>query len=164
MGETASVALAMLRALYEGAPATLDVLALAARRSEARLRAIAKKEAWRAPDLAASAADLEKRLTLLSDRLIGELEKASREGEQMGAYDKARLDALSAMLRMVEKIGETARGPQSAREEQTRSDEEMAAALERIDARIFELAEDLAGQIAEQMVIGKSAEKARAGD
>lgn len=164
MGETASVALAMLRALFEGAPATLDVLALASNRSEARLRAIAKKEAWRAPDLAASAADLEKRLTLLSDRLIGELEKASREGEQMGAYDKARLDALSAMLRMVEKIGETARGPQSAREEQTRSDEEMAAALERIDARILELAEDLAGQIAEQMVIGKSAEKARAGD
>lgn len=164
MGESASIALAALRALYEGAPATFDMLALAAGRSEARLRATADREGWRTPEPAAHAADPEARLSLLSDRVIGELEKVSREGEETGAYDKVRLDALAAMLRMVEKIGEMGRGPQSAREEQMRSDEEMAAALARIDARILELAEDLAGRLATQMGVNKSAEEAGAGD
>ncbi|MCR4265343.1 hypothetical protein [Nitratireductor sp. ZSWI3] len=151
MGETVPSSLAALRALFEGAPATLELLAQATRRSPAALRKIAAAGAWRAPETAVSAAAMERRLLLLSDRLVGELERASAEGERTGIYDKARIDALSSMLRMIERIGETTRGPERASEEQTRSDEEMAAALERIDTRILGLARDLARQLAAEM-------------
>lgn len=108
-----------LRMLFEGAPVTFDLLAMARRCSEKNLRALAEKKSWRVPQEVGSPTDLERRLTVLSDRLVGELEAASAEGQRAGAYDKARIDALSAMLRMVEKIGETTRGPRLNRERQS---------------------------------------------
>lgn len=153
MSEAVSSSLAALRALFEGAPVTLALLARAARRSEASLRKLSARQGW-TPPRQMGGADMDRRLMQLSDRLIGELEKAGSEGERSGVYDKARIDALSAMLRMVEKIGETARGPERAREEQTKSDEEMAAALERIDGHILGLARELAHELAKELVEG----------
>ncbi len=87
---------------------------------------------------------LETRLLALSDELVSELEVAVGEGRASGSYDKGRIDALSAMLRMVEKIGEMTRVPERAAERQKKSDEELAATLALIDARIVELACELA--------------------
>lgn len=147
MNETDSSGLAALRALYEGAAPQIGLLARAARRSEAGLRRLAERQGWHPAGQGGEGSDLQRRLLVLSDRLVGELERASEEGARHGAYDKGRIDALSAMLRMVEKISEKARGSERAREDQTASDEEMAAALERIDARIRALARELAGSL-----------------
>ncbi|WP_028033337.1 hypothetical protein [Chelativorans sp. J32] len=144
---SAATVLQAARALFEGAPPSLELLARATGRQEAYLARIAGKEGWReAP--AASQEDpetLERRLVALSDQLVGDLEAAGAEGRASGTYDKARIDALSTMLRMVEKLGEMTRLPERAAEKQKRSDAELAAALALVDARILELACELAG-------------------
>jgi hypothetical protein len=65
---------------------------------------------------------------------------ASAEGEG-GVLDKARIDALSAMIRMLEKSGTFA---EQRTEIQAQDDAELAAKLRLIDDRIVELAEALA--------------------
>lgn len=141
---SAAAALRAVRALYEGAPADLALLARACGRSRAYLERVAKTEGWLRPALDGDSEALERRLLALSDRLVADLEAASAEGRAAGSYDKGRIDALSAMLRMVEKVGEMARVPERAAEKQKKSDEELAAAYALIDARIVELACELA--------------------
>ena len=125
---------------------SFEVLAQISGRTEAYLARLARKEGWREPASAfeADPEAFEGRLVALSDRLVGDLEAASAEGRAAGAYDKGRIDALSAMLKMVEKLGEMARVPERAAEKQKKSDAELAAALSLIDARIVELASELA--------------------
>ncbi|MFC6487537.1 hypothetical protein [Nitratireductor sp. GCM10026969] len=149
MPGSAAGVLTPVRALYEGAPASLDLLARISGRTEAYLERRAREEGWRAPE-EFSLSDpeaLERRLMALSDRLVGDLEAASAEGRAAGGYDKARIDALSAMLRMVEKLGEMTRVPERAAEKKKKNDAELAAALALIDARIVELACELAASL-----------------
>ncbi|WEX07740.1 hypothetical protein [Chelativorans sp. AA-79] len=136
-----------MRALFEGAPATLDLLARAGGRTEAFLVRVAREEGWKEPAFDVDPEALEKRLVTLSDRLVGDLEAASAEGRAAGSYDKHRIDALAAMLKMVEKLGEMTRLPERAAERQNRSDADLAAALSLIDARIVELACALAASM-----------------
>ncbi len=140
----------------EGGRLTFALLADLTGRSENHWRGVARAEGWRiaeaggsdekAPEPPAETDPeaLETRLVALSDELVSELEAAVGEGRASGSYDKGRIDALSAMLRMVEKIGEMTRVPERAAERQKKSDEELAAALALIDARIVELACELA--------------------
>lgn len=137
------------RALYEGAPASLEMLARVSGRTQGYLDRVAQKECWRVSD-ERSVLDhdtLETRLVALSDRLVSDLETASEEGRIAGSYDKGRIDALSSMLRMVEKLGDMTRLPERAAEKKKKSDAELAAALALIDARIVELACELAGAL-----------------
>lgn len=64
---------------------------------------------------------------------------------ERGVVDKGRIDALLSMGRVLER-SETLAAEQ-AREKQKRSDEELAAMLERIDERIIELAEAYAERL-----------------
>ncbi|MCT7373435.1 hypothetical protein [Chelativorans salis] len=145
------------RKVMESGRVTPDDLADLTGRSVKHWLDVARVEGWRmanaerppdekAPESPAETDPeaLEKRLVALSDELVSELEAAVGEGRASGTYDKGRIDALSAMLRMVEKIGEMTRVPERAAERQKKSDEELAAALALVDARIVELACELA--------------------
>lgn len=156
---TVSADLMALRALCEGASASFELLALASGRSERLLRKRAQMEGWKTPDGAPSRA-CGNRAEVLTGLIFTELERTIERGVRDDAYDKARIDALGSMLKMVEKMSENAAGQQDTDAEQAPSDEDMAAALERIDERIRSLAEELAGRLGG----GAPAEAAGAGD
>lgn len=64
---------------------------------------------------------------------------------QHGVLSKGQLDALSSLIRLAEKFEMLAQ--ERAKEKQTRSDDEIAGVLERIDDRIVELAEGYAEKL-----------------
>lgn len=138
---------AALRALHEGAAASLDLLADASGRSPAALRKRAAAEGWRDADAAMRLCGQERRLRALLDQQIGKAEAAGMEEQGSATADKARMDAISAVMRTLEKIGEITRGDGGAKENQTRRDEDMAGILRRIDERIAELAIGYARQL-----------------
>jgi len=143
-GRSAAAATRAMRALLEGEPASFALVAEAAGRTEKYLRRLAKKEGWRVVDAETSPEMMERRRVALSDCLMEELEAEFAHGRAAGKYDKNRIDALSSMLRMIEKLGEMVPVPGRAAQEQNKSDAELAAALTLIDARIVELACELA--------------------
>lgn len=167
-----------LRALREGMPATYARLATAAGLHEVTLRRKGASEGWPKVDLTkagagdvvalgerpllpldedgASPADQASALaSVLAAQLDGVL-AAAREGR----IDKARIDAVLAMIRLVERAGsltrESGQGTEESRaagnQEQTRSDEQLADIYSRIDARI----DALARHYAARMVAGDS--------
>ncbi len=133
-----------LRALAEGAPATLDLLADVSGRSLAGLRDQAGKEGWMLR--AGLRGDVAGRVRTLALALLERVE-ALAVGEEGGRIGRAEIDGLIAMIRGLEKIDEIMRPQEAARESQTRQDEDLAAVLERLDARIVELARGLAAQM-----------------
>jgi hypothetical protein len=131
---------AALRALHEGAAPSLDLLAQACGRSPAAMRKRAASEGWRDAEAAMQLSNQEKRLRALLDQQIGKAEAAGADEAGSASADKARMDAIAAVMRTLEKIGEITRSDSGAKENQTRRDEDMAAILRRIDERIVELA------------------------
>ncbi|MGB3899881.1 MAG: hypothetical protein WA973_15175 [Mesorhizobium sp.] len=131
---------AALRALHEGAAPSLDLLAQASGRSPAAMRKRAASEGWRDAEAAMRLSNQEKRLRVLLDQQIGKAEAAGTDEAGSASADKARMDAIAAVMRTLEKIGEITRSDSGAKENQTRRDEDMAAILRRIDERIVELA------------------------
>lgn len=129
-----------LRALHEGAAASLELLARASGRSPATLRKRAATEGWRDAEAATRLSSQERRLRVLLDQQIAKAEAAGEDEAGSASADKARMDAISAVMRTLEKIGEITRGEGGAKENQTRDDEYMAETLRRIDERIVELA------------------------
>jgi hypothetical protein len=85
--------------------------------------------------------DVRKRLAEVMPRLLG---KAVVLAER-GVLDKARIDALLSMGRLLEQSEAVVQA--SAAEQQKRSDDELAAMLERIDERIIELAQAYAERL-----------------
>lgn len=144
-GAEGGARLAAMRALAEGAEPTLDVLADLTGRSLDRLRERAKKEGWALRGHVGD--DVAERVRALALALLEKVEAlvASEEG---GHISRAEIDGLIAMIRGLEKIGEIMRPQNAARESQTGQDEDLAALLARIDARIVELARELAAQMA----------------
>jgi non-ribosomal peptide synthetase component F len=136
-----------LRALHEGAAASLDLLANATGRSVASMNRRAEQEAWRDAEAAAQLSNQELRLRILLDQQITKAEAANADDEGSASADKARMDAISAVMRTLEKIGEITRSDTSAKENQTRRDANMATVLRRIDERIVELAIGYAKQL-----------------
>lgn len=131
---------AALRALHEGAAASLELLAQATGRSLSLMRKRAGKEGWRDAGAAMRLCGQERRLRALLDQQIGKAEAAGADETGSASADKARMDAISAVMRTLEKIGEITRGDSGAKENQTGKDEDMADILRRIDERIVELA------------------------
>jgi hypothetical protein len=165
--EQQAAALAALRRLYEGAPATLPVLAAASGIGAALLRKQAAEEGWkkRAPkakrrrpaakgtsvlpqDYAAAEADgaPEERLRRVMDLLLREVEAIGHAARRKGAMpDKARMDAAWSLIRTLEKADEMLRERVGA--EQTKRDGEIGDVLRRIDGRIEELARAYAQEL-----------------
>lgn len=113
-----------LRQLHEGAAADAERLATVAGLKPHTVRKRAKAEGWinRNPPVA----DRSRRLSKLADRLIDHAEQIGDDGEGSGGMlDKSRIEAVAAMTRTIEKIGEITRGAEAAREEQAKRDEDV---------------------------------------
>jgi hypothetical protein len=166
------------RALREGAPATYPLLATVGCVHEVTLRKRGAREGWPKVDLrrpvaldglsvgsvpvlplGESGASLTDQAAALASVLAGQMEgvlAAAREGR----IDKARIDAVLAMIRLVERAGSLTResgqgGPESreaGNQEKTRSDEQLADIYSRIDARI----DAMARYYATRMVAGEA--------
>lgn len=149
MGVKSALQLAALRALHEGAAASLDLLAVAADRSVVALRKRAEAEGWADAEAAMQLSNQERRLRILLEQQITKAEATIDAVEASAATDKAQMEAISAAMRTVEKMGEIARSDTSARQNQTRRDADMASVLRRIDERIVELAMGLARRMGE---------------
>ena len=135
-----------LRALAEGAAGTLDLLADVSGLSLSRLRKLAEREGWKLHG--SPQEDLAERVRAMVSVALARFEAMCRTIESGGRIDKAELDAIAAIMRGLEKIGDMVMRPEeAARQEQIRRDEDLAAVLEHINDRIVELARDLAGQI-----------------
>jgi hypothetical protein len=146
MGSAESVFAAM-RLVHEGGEASLDRLATIAGRSPKTVRARAEAEGWK-PVASGSVAERRRRIDTQYDRLIAEIERLTfgEEGEGL-TFDKVRVDTIMAMVRALEKIGETMRSDEDAKDKQIKDDAELAAALKRIDDRIREIALYHAGRL-----------------
>lgn len=85
--------------------------------------------------------DVRKRLAEVLPRLLARMVELA----ERGVLDKGRIDALLSMGRILEQSEAAAQA--SAAEQQKRSDDELAAMLERIDERIIELAQAYAERL-----------------
>ncbi len=136
-----------LRALFEGAAPTVELLAQAGGTSVAAILRRAKAEGWRSSlaseTAAAGSAD---RLERVLNLVMREVEAIGAAAEAEGlALDKGRIDGVWSMIRTLEKVDAFAR--ERAKESQTRQDAEMADVLQRIDSRIIELAREYAAEL-----------------
>jgi hypothetical protein len=136
-----------LRALAEGARATLDLLADVSGRSVRILRIDAEREGWQLDG--SPLGDIEERLRALGAMLLEQMEAAVRRStEEGGKIDKTEVDAMTALVRGIEKVGEILRPLAVANEK--KKDEDLARLLDRIDERIIELAKQLAIKMVEE--------------
>lgn len=135
-----------LRALAEGARATLDLLADVSGRSPRLLRLEAEREGWQIDET--PLVDLEARLSVLGAALLDQIEAAVRRGIEEGRFDKTEIDSMTALARSIEKVGEIMRPLVVAKEK--KKDEDLAVMLDRINERIIELAQQLARKMVEE--------------
>ena len=133
-----------LRALAEGGEPSKERLAAASGLSVRGIAARAAAEGWdaRRPG---PAADLDARIARLMDNLVRETAELEAPGD---GRDKARIEGLTARMRLLEKLAEINEGRQARQEEQQKTDAEIAEILRRIDARIVELAHEFAAELA----------------
>ena len=141
--KTSDAAFAAMRAMHEGAPATIERLAAAIDRSARVVRMRADAERWVAAESEESATA---RLKRAVERVMREVEAIGTESGGQ-ALDKGRIDAVWSMIRTLEKVDAFAR--EQAKEEQTSRDGELADILDRIDRRIIELARGYATWLVE---------------
>ena len=138
---------AAARALFEGAPADLELISQLSGKTVAHFARIAKRDGWRSREIGPdSLAALENRLAALATGMVDEMERLGFSALS-GQYDKQRIDALSALLKIVERLDEFVRGSWHSghsAEKEKKDDAELATALALVDARIVELACELA--------------------
>jgi hypothetical protein len=147
-GEATSVR-AAARALMEGTPPSFFMISQLSGRTEGYFEKIAVREGWRLRDCVADGVEngsLEERLTTLASGMVREMEQLSLAA-LAGQYDKQRIDALGSMLKIVERLEDMMRTTRHSAEKETRTDAELAAALALVDARILELACELANTV-----------------
>lgn len=135
-----------VRALAEGATATIDLIADATGRSARLLRIEAEREGWQIGEN--PLARFEARLNSLAGVALGKMEAVVRSAEDGDNIDKAAIDALGALMRAIEKLGEIMRPLAAAKE--NKNDEDLAEILDRINKRIIELARQLARKMVEE--------------
>ncbi len=142
---------AALRTLHEAHGAPLALLADAGRLTPRGVEMRARRDGWAAREGAAGAGalPLSERIGALAGRLVGEIEAIEREAVA-GGYDKARIDAVTALTRALEKAGEIGEATQERHREQKKTDAELAEFYRRIDARIDELARGYAAELVGQ--------------
>jgi hypothetical protein len=135
-----------LRALAEGARATLELLADVSGRQLETLRRDAEREKWRLGR--ASREEILARIRENAAMLLDQVEALNRAAmENGGRIDKERLDAIIVAIRGLEKIGDVMLPEEAAEDKQNDRDEDTAAMLRRIDDRIIELARELAEEM-----------------
>jgi hypothetical protein len=134
-----------VRALFEGAPATPERLALACGRSLRVVKGRIEAEQWRAAHRSRKRERADK-VEAAIDVLIAAVEPTGG-ADGLAHLDKQRIDAVLAMARTLEKLGGMTGADEPAEENQARSDADMAAILRRIDDRIVELAEEYARRV-----------------
>ncbi len=144
--------LAVARELFEGATPTLKRLALLGNWLEATVATKIRTQGWKRPP--ATRKEMQARMHRRLEKRLDELLALEEAGAKLSpAAAKARTDeflridsALRVPLRGGERDGE-------AQQEQAKSDAELAAILQKIDDRIFELARHFAAE----MVAGERA-------
>jgi uncharacterized protein YjcR len=137
------------RAIYQNEQPSLEQIAALSGWSPQTIRARAAREGWLRSD-APQRKDRNARVAKVVDRLLGEIEALGiGTGEGAIGLDKARIEAISALMRTLEKIGELTRSEESVdvKESQTKRDADIAGFLKRIDERIVELATGYAKQL-----------------
>ncbi|GAA4521968.1 hypothetical protein GCM10023174_01430 [Chelativorans composti] len=145
-GKAAGMLLAA-RSLMEGAPPDFGLISLLTGRSVAYLEQVARKEGWKVREVAAeSRSGLEERLAALARRLMEEMEKLAFEA-LAGQYDKQRIDTLGTLLKLAERLEAIIRGSGYSAQKEQEDNAELAAALALVDARIVELACELAASL-----------------
>lgn len=140
-----------LRALAEGARATLDLLADVSGRSLQALRKQAEQEGWACQQPQPSTGE---RVQAIAARALERVETLCNALLENENVDKARFDALTAAIRALERIAEILRAGGIARESQIKRNEELADVLRRINERIVELATRMAAEmVADQSLL-----------
>jgi hypothetical protein len=140
------IAWPVMRALYEGSPVTAEALADISGRQVKTITDAIEREGWDAPRIP-SAIELGQRISRLTASLIREMEEIEKAAVD-GLYDKARVEAVTGMLRVLERLAEINDSREVRQEEEQKTDAEIADILRRIDARIVELAHEFAREIA----------------
>ena len=143
MGKMGTADLMAVRALREGAPPSFELLALASGRSERLLRKRAQEESWGSPDDPALPPSIERTRSMIA-MLFNQLQRLIEDAVHRDLFDKGQIEGLSTLLKVLERMNEIALEQQDMDGKHAPSDEEMAAALERIDDRIRCLAAELA--------------------
>lgn len=139
-----------LRALYGGAPPGIELLAEAAGRSAEALRRRAETDGWTPAGTPARRDESRaERIARLVDHILDVIEEAASEE----VLDKGRIEAASALMRILEKISELTRSDSGAKENHAKRDGEIADVLRRIDERIIELAEGYARRLVADRVL-----------
>lgn len=134
MASEASAAWAARRALVEGAAATPARVAAACRVSLRALEARAQREGWTLSGAAGGLSRAE-RVARIHDRLLDKVERTQLQAEEDPAFDKASIAELSATARTLARISEITRDEDGAKEKQMERDADIAAILDRLDAR-----------------------------
>ena len=134
------------RALVEDFGAPIALVAQAGRLGVRFVEQRALKEDWRIPGAGLTRA---RRIARVHDRLLDRVERAQLRAEADDAVvDKTAIAELSATARMLAKISEGMRDEDAAKEQQMERDADIAAILDRLDAKIVELARHLAEEMA----------------
>lgn len=142
------IMLAARRALFEGAAPTLERIAMACGASHVRLVKLARQEGWRRRSTEGGAGSILARVQAVKIRLLETIERKQAPGEDgAGGLDAASIADLTAIARMLDKLGEDTRD--SAKENQVDNDHDIAGLLDRLDRKIIELAAHLAQEMAE---------------
>ena len=79
---------------------------------------------------------------------------AAPRSKRAAKINKAEIDGIIALIKGLDKIDEIMRPEEAAKEKQVRRDENLANVLQRINARIVELAKAFAAQLDEESKIG----------
>lgn len=137
---------AAMRALHEGALPNTELLAAISGRRARTIERRATREGWRAAGEGADGLTLTQRIARLVTLLVGEMETIEKDGKG-GAYDKARIETVAALMRALDKAGELIGAEPGKQEQQKKTDAEKADILRRIDERIVELARFFAEEI-----------------
>lgn len=152
-GKAASV-LAAARALMEGAPVDFDLIAQVSGKTVTYFERIAKRDGWQSRDINPDTTEaLEERLSILMTGMVDEMEKLGFSA-LTGHYDKQRIDALNALLKIVERLTGIVSGSWHSAEKEKKDDAELATALALVDARIVELACELAATMGGETSLG----------
>lgn len=145
---------AAARRLFEGAPASVELLAAVCGLKVRSVREKARLHGWQARR---GRERVHAPLRPLLDRLTS---LAASIGSDDGGAGKTELAALPALLKTIQLLGEMTGGADERAERTKENDERLAAILRRIDDRIVELARAYADEIVRDGQGGRSTEQA----
>jgi hypothetical protein len=133
-----------LRLAYEKHGFGLEQLASMARRKLGSLERRARMEGWKPFE---KREEFAHRIMSAVQQIIGEIEDIGKDLKEGAGIDKGRVEAVSMLMKTVEKLREIANFADELTETQAKRDARMAGILDRIDTRIIELARHYAERL-----------------